>query len=585
MPNVGLATVEQQDFAAGSFQGVARALIPQNGIYKAINWLTDDDGSLYRRGGTEAHSNAAFGTSGRFIYDAVLSPGQRTLFASPSAFAALDADDQTPRSLGGAGMAGPGRANELKGFVFVDGGAIYAGSRKTADYSTGTVAVTNGSPTVTGSSTVWSTNVDAGMLLRVAGAGRYYIVKSVDSNTQITLTENYQGSTLSGQSYALTRLGTTSVAPYRGTLFAVVANRLISIENNQIFFANVLDPHTWQATNFHQVPGGVTLAGGVRAGDKLLAFGSNGIWMVSNLALELTDAAGNPQQRLEQTSQDIVLWGGNAGVESWEGQVIVPALDGLWLVSALGQPITLLSRSIAAQWRSYVKAGYQPGQAEVHRSHYVVPIIDGSNVVQDELACRLDRPEQTPRGIEYPWTFMDDTGGRLFAFAVRSSARPPRLLAVSSKSDARVVNADTWWAPDAAHKNDHDGTTHHVDVITKNFEPGNLVTWRRAQVRYEGLDAGTDLPTIQGYYSVGVQQGGGATWGSGVWGTDSWVDSVAAEYTQLSSSGTASDGRNPQGWSFAARARYIRLRFLSSAPWASLTLRDLKLSFRQSPKG
>jgi hypothetical protein len=428
--NVGLATVEQPDFSAGSFQGTQRALIPPSGFYKAVNWLTDDDGSLYRRGGTEVHSNAAFGASGRFVHDDVLSVGQRTIFASPSAFAALAADDQTPVNLGGAGMAAPGRANELMGFLFIDGRAIYAGSRKTADYSVGTITTVQNSAVITGSGTLWSANVDAGMLLRIGGAGRYWIVKSVDSNTQITLTEAYTPAGAAGLSYALTRLGTTSVSPYRGSLFSVVANRLLSIEANQLFFSGVRNPHSFAATDFHQLPGGATGLGGARAGDKFLWFTSGGIWVVSNMALELTDAAGNPQQRLEQTSQDIVLWG-NAGVETWQGAVVVPALDGVWLVSALGQPLALLSRSITAQYRAYVKAGYQPGQAEVWRSHYVLPIVDGSNVVQDELVCRLDRPQEARGGTVYPWTFMDDTGGRLYAFAARSSSRPPRLLAVS----------------------------------------------------------------------------------------------------------------------------------------------------------
>jgi hypothetical protein len=583
--NVGLATVEQPDFSAGSFQGTQRALIPPNGFYKAVNWLTDDDGSLYRRGGTEAHSNTAFGASGRFVHDDVLSVGQRTIFASPSAFAALDADDQTPRSLGGAGMAAPGRANELMGFLFIDGaGAIYAGSRKTADYSVGTITTVQNSAVITGSGTLWSANVDAGMLLRIGGAGRYWIVKSVDSNTQITLTEAYTPAGAAGLSYALTRLGTTSVSPYRGSLFSVVANRLLSIEANQLFFSGVRNPHSFAATDFHQLPGGSTGLGGARAGDKFLWFTSGGIWVVSNMALELTDAAGNPQQRLEQTSQDIVLWG-NAGVETWQGAVVVPALDGVWLVSALGQPLALLSRSITAQYRAYVKAGYQPGQAEVWRSHYVLPIVDGSNVVQDELVCRLDRPQEARGGTVYPWTFMDDTGGRLYAFAARSSSRPPRLLAVSSKADARVVNADTWWNPDAAHKSDHDGTTHHVDVIGRDTEPGGLATFRQAQARYEGADAGTDNPTLQGYYSVGVQTAGGAVWGAASYGVDAWTDSVGAEFIQFSSSGVKSDGRDPQGWSFVAHARFIRWRLLSSAPWATLTLRSFKWRFRQTPKG
>lgn len=80
-----------------------------------------------------------------------------------------------------------------------------------SQYTTGTVTVTNGSPTVTGSGTSWSGNVTAGSVFTVTGSGVPYIVGSVDSNTQITLTGNYAGTTLSGQSYSLT----TSFTPNR----------------------------------------------------------------------------------------------------------------------------------------------------------------------------------------------------------------------------------------------------------------------------------------------------------------------------------------------------------------------------------
>lgn len=580
----GLASLLQADFSGGMWQGTQRALVPDNAAYDMVNLLLNDDGSAYRRGGTKALWNAAFGSALKpLLWDGVLTPGQRTLAASGSAFATAAADGVTPVSLGGAGVSAPARASELNGFVFVDGGAIYAGSQKTADASAGTVAVTNGSPTVTGTGSSWATNADAGMLLRVAGAGRYYIVKSVNSATSITLTENYEGSTASGQSYALTRLGTTSVSPYRGNTFAVVANRLISFETNQIWESDVLKPSSFPANNFLQVPGGVTILGGERVADTLLVFTTDGIWGAFNMALEITDQAGNPQQRLQQLNGDVILWG-KAGIAGFSGGLVVPALDHVYLVSGTGSAVPI-TESIKALYQTYVRNGYVPGPAAVFLSHYLLPILDSSNVVQDVLVCRLDRPQQSREGVAYPWTHMADTGGKVCAFAVRGSARPPKLLGSSSLADQKVVQADTWWAPDATVKNDHDGATHHVDLITRDFQPGGLQTWKRAQVRYEATDAATDAPQLLGYYSLGVKLSGGATWGTATWGVDSWVDSSLAEFVQFATSAPVSDGRNPWGWTFAGRGRFIRVRFQSSAPYASLVIRDLRLSFRQSPKG
>ena len=72
-----------------------------------------------------------------------------------------------------------------------------------SQYKTGTASVTNGSPTVTGTNTLWLANVTAGDSFTVAGDGVMYDVGSVDSDTQITLSAPYAGTTASGAVYAI----------------------------------------------------------------------------------------------------------------------------------------------------------------------------------------------------------------------------------------------------------------------------------------------------------------------------------------------------------------------------------------------
>lgn len=60
----------------------------------------------------------------------------------------------------------------------------------------GTVAVTNGSPTVTGTGTAFSTALAAGDAVSIGGGT--YVVLSIVSNTSLTLTTNYTGTTASG---------------------------------------------------------------------------------------------------------------------------------------------------------------------------------------------------------------------------------------------------------------------------------------------------------------------------------------------------------------------------------------------------
>ncbi|HCF9825887.1 TPA: pyocin knob domain-containing protein [Pseudomonas aeruginosa] len=69
-------------------------------------------------------------------------------------------------------------------------------------YSAGTVAVTANSPTVTGTGTQFSSNARVGDAFR-GPDGRWYEVTNVASSTVISIKPNYQGSTASGQAYAV----------------------------------------------------------------------------------------------------------------------------------------------------------------------------------------------------------------------------------------------------------------------------------------------------------------------------------------------------------------------------------------------
>ena len=72
-----------------------------------------------------------------------------------------------------------------------------------SQYKTGTATVTNNSPTVTGTNTLWLANVTAGDSFTVASTGVVYYVASVDTDTQVTLSVNYAGVTAGGAVYAI----------------------------------------------------------------------------------------------------------------------------------------------------------------------------------------------------------------------------------------------------------------------------------------------------------------------------------------------------------------------------------------------
>ncbi|WP_025041035.1 hypothetical protein [Nitrosospira briensis] len=75
-------------------------------------------------------------------------------------------------------------------------------------YNEGTVTVTNGSAIVTGNGTSWLSNISAGGLFLLPGKTRY-LIASVDSNTQITLSTAYLSTGQSGVTYYVIKSAST----------------------------------------------------------------------------------------------------------------------------------------------------------------------------------------------------------------------------------------------------------------------------------------------------------------------------------------------------------------------------------------
>lgn len=67
-------------------------------------------------------------------------------------------------------------------------------------YTTGTISVTNASAIVTGSGTLWLANLAAGKIMIMPNGGRY-VISTVDTDVQVTLTVAYSGATAAAQSY------------------------------------------------------------------------------------------------------------------------------------------------------------------------------------------------------------------------------------------------------------------------------------------------------------------------------------------------------------------------------------------------
>lgn len=479
------------------YRGVREDLIPESGAYDITNGLLDNTGAVYRRGGSSYRSTVASGASIQFIWDGYLGANQRTVIASPTGFATLNADGSVS-SIGGAGMARPGRAVELNGNLYFPGGTYYTG-------------------------------------LALATAPK--------------------------------------VAPF----YAVAGSRLLAGNGNRVDFSTIPSlGTTFNATDYHLLADGEQIVGMHGLRDAVAVFTTGGIWIISGLAMNLTDAAGNVQQRLDRYSSDVVLWG-DAGLAAFEGGLVVPALDGVWLLS-LGveseapQAFAPISDPILALYRDYVRRGYWPGLATVYRSHYMLPILDINGCV-DLLVCRLDAPGR-------PWTHLGGFGAKLAALAVLHPTTVPRapLLVGGHANAGRVLNLN-FFDPSSSSSADADGSAFSWSVQTRDYPTGalnqNVIT--RLRVAYDlADDPALGVPSIRATHVSGHAARGSAEWGAFSWGQADWA--ATSDATLLSGTAPLDPfGYKPYTWSLAKNERFGRFRLDCPDPAAYLTLRSLEM--------
>lgn len=496
---------QQLDFSLGAFQSGALEREP-DGAAETVRGLLGDDGLPYRRGGSTYKSNAAAGSAGLlWVWDGYVAAGRRTVFGTASAVYVLAADDATPVLLASIAFSGPVRPAVAQGYMLIPGSGIYAGSRKASSYTTGSITVTQGSKVVTGSGTSWLANVDAGMLLQVTGGPEHYAVASVDSDTQVTLSEAFREGTSAGAGYALRPLATPVAATLQQATFPVaVANRLVVVIGGRSYFSTADFAQEMFTTNYHEYPG-ATVIGQAALRDVLLAFTTGGVYAVSNMAYSLTDAGtGDPQQRRELVNADLVAWG-HEGITAWAGSLIVPCLDEVYLVDSLGAPTPIAGRIIDL-YLGYVRAGYKPGVAEVFNGHFFLPILTSGNVWVDTLVCRL---QPTHSDVRFGWSQLQDFGAEAGAFAERQTS-PPLLLVASRRSSSRVLQAGyfTGVATDA------DGSTPSFALTTIDYPTGGMVSnfVHTLRLRYTGTVPAAEVSKDGGAFSSLGSGDSAGTW-------------------------------------------------------------------------
>lgn len=565
-----VSKVSQSDFGSGFWRSGNRDRVPENASGELQELLLSEDGLPFMRGGATRKSNAASGAGGiGFVAAASLRAGVRTVWGAAPGLYTLDVDDVTPLLVASASPLDVNRPTKpvvVDGVMYIEPDTTgyevaYAGARKNT-YTTGTVTVTVGSRTVTGVGTSWLTNAEAGMFLAVGGGAvsPATVIESVDSNTQLTMRWDWLGGPGSGFSYVLSPVAVNGVGYPSPSYYGAVANRVVRTNGaNRMDFSQVNNHGAQGDADSHFFPGAQLGYASLR--DVLLVFTTDGLWSLSNMAFPLIDVTGSPQHRQELVNRDLILWD-RRGIAAWSGALIVPCLDGIWLVDTQSAP-QRMSQPIDDLYLSYVKAGHHCGVGEVFNGHYKVPILSSSNAWVDTLICRLT---QTRSGGPFAWSRGAGTDMQVNGFAERPSI-PPLLLGASKASSSRVLDCTSFFSPAGGVKLEADGSSRQAVWESREFALSDMpTTVRRVRIWGELLDAASDNPTVEFAYAKDTDTGFTVVSNS--------LGTVQGTGTQA---GQESDGTLYWQWPVNKRAKGMRFRLRTVGPNAGFRLRQVEL--------
>lgn len=262
----------------------------------------------------------------------------------------------------------------------------YRGSTN-SNYTTGTISVTNGSATVTGSGTSWSTstNAEAGEYIKLPD-GKWYKITAIASNTSITVEVSYQGSTASGQTYVISPWGEvqgklgSSTAPaslVRPTPKYIEnhANRIWTLDGNTLRFSvldtSVTEEHfnDWDSSNNAGsiiVPSGKgdTGTGLYSLGNALYVFQKHSIWGVygsspKNFELRnITNEVGMIDKRTLIEWNEIMIFLSDMGIMMFDGSNTRNISDGV--VNSLIDSWANNTSPVATLWGNNYVISYTP---------------------------------------------------------------------------------------------------------------------------------------------------------------------------------------------------------------------------------
>jgi len=346
-------------------------------------------------------------------------------------------------------------------------------------YKTGTISVTNGSTTVTGSGTQWIANAAIGEAL-YAPDGRLYEITNIASDTSMTIAPAYLGSTQSGQDYV--------IVPSQSYIRDLAA-QAADLVNNYSTIANT--------TGVGKFGDGTVSEPGIRFSDDL----DTGFYRSGTN--EVTFVAGGVAQFKFNSVDGLVLTGDldvdTLKIDGTEVTATAAELNVLDGITASTAELNILDGVTATAAELNILDGVTATAGEINLLDGVtattaeINYLDGvTSSIQDQLDSKLDI--QALVGT-FTWNTLTSSPDSV-------NGRSQVVVGVHDKMRGCVLNADgtvnyylnpvDWSEKDDGTASDLTGTDGNVMVEIPKFYyrvvyAGSLVTWEISATAQSGF--------------------------------------------------------------------------------------------------
>lgn len=401
----------------------------------------------------------------------------------------------------------------------------YRGSTN-ANYSTGTISVTNGDATVTGSGTSWntSTNAAVGEYIQLPDT-KWYKIASIASDTSLEIEISYQGTTQSGQSYVISPWGevegklNSSSAP--GALvvptpkyIANYSDRVWVASGNTLYFS-VLDTSVTEehfndfdtSNNAGQiiVPGGRgdTITGIYALGNALCVFQRRAIYAIygnspANFELRnITNEIGMVNRKTLVEYNDVLIFHSDVGIVMFDGSNIKNISDG-YVNSSIKDWANDTSPT-ATLWENKYLIGYTPSGDEHNAEALFYDLTRGI----------WGRVDHTHFNVFSQWIGGNDSGEVYFGSSTTGNIY---RWDFGSNDDGYKINT-VYYTPALGY------SAGINDKAAKKFYIQQLTQGDYNMTVSQILDLGAS--TITGS-AINLSPGTSSLWGTMVWDQDSW---------------------------------------------------------------